>query len=193
MTRILGSWSDGPWPWKLFFYDLKVICPLLRSKHKMRMYTPALFKSIERFWVNYTKWEHFEIVAFLFVPIIFNASMTGQRRIEWLSVEPTLRIMRLLRCYISQEITIVTRKSCLETNTKTALRYRSTTILKLWYMMVMWSMRMQKFIDQLSFFFKWPTGNHFGFLYVKFVMSYPCVRHYIFFFIHGPVILHFLS
>ena len=28
---------------------------------------------------------------------------------------------------------------------------------------------------------------------VKFVMGYPCVRHYILFYIHGPVILHFLS
>ena len=30
-----------------------------------------------------------------------------------------------------------TRKSCSETNTEAALRYRSTTILKLWYMMAM--------------------------------------------------------
>ena len=28
---------------------------------------------------------------------------------------------------------------------------------------------------------------------VKFVMGYPCVRHYILFYIHGPAILHFLS
>ena len=28
---------------------------------------------------------------------------------------------------------------------------------------------------------------------VKFVMGYPFVRHYILFYIRGPVILHFLS
>ena len=33
----------------------------------------------------------------------------------------------------------------------------------------------------------------FWFFSVKFVMGYPCVRHYILFYIHGPVILHFLS
>ena len=32
---------------------------------------------------------------------------------------------------------------------------------------------------------KWPTGSHFGFLCVKFVMGYPCVRHNILFYIHG--------
>ena len=26
----------------------------------------------------------------------------------------------------------------------------------------------------------------------KFVMGYPCVRHYILFYIHGPAILHFV-
>ena len=46
--------------------------------------------------------------------------------------------------------TWLTRKSCSEMNTKAALRYRLTTILKLWYMMAMWSIRKQKFIDQLS-------------------------------------------
>ena len=40
---------------------------------------------------------------------------------------------------------------------------------------------------------KWPTGGHFAFFSVKFVMGYPCVRHYILFYIHGPVIWHFLS
>ena len=42
---------------------------------------------------------------------------------------------------------------------------------------------------------KWPTGDHFGFFSVKFVMGYMyhCVRHYILFYIHGPAILHFLS
>ena len=67
-------------------------------------------------------------------------------------------------------------------------------------MMAMWSMRKQKFIDQLSFKIseiikknnkKWLTGGHFSFFSVKFVMGYPCVRHYILFYIHGPVILHF--
>ena len=68
-----------------------------------------------------------------------------------------------------------------------------------WYMMAMWSMRKHKFIDQLSCKIseivkkKWPTGSHFGFFSVKSVMGYPCVRHYILFYIHGPVILHFLS
>ena len=31
------------------------------------------------------------------------------------------------------------------------------------------------------------------FFSVKFVMGCPCVRHYILYYIHGPVILHFLS
>ena len=31
------------------------------------------------------------------------------------------------------------------------------------------------------------------FFTVKFVMGYPCVRHYILFYIHVPVILYFLS
>ena len=39
---------------------------------------------------------------------------------------------------------------------------------------------------------KWQTGGHFGFFSVKFVMGYPCVTHYILFYIHDPVILHFL-
>ena len=40
---------------------------------------------------------------------------------------------------------------------------------------------------------KWSTGSQFGFSSVKFVMDHPCVRHYILFYIHDPVILHFLS
>ena len=72
------------------------------------------------------------------------------------------------------QVTIIrqrARKSCSETNTKAALRYRSTTILKLWYMMAMRSMRKQKFIDLLSCKIseivkkneikKRPTGSHF--------------------------------
>ena len=39
---------------------------------------------------------------------------------------------------------------------------------------------------------KKPTGSHFGLFSVKFV-GYHCVRNYILFHIHGPVILHFLS
>ena len=33
-------------------------------------YTPTLFKSIERFWLNYTEWDHFKFIAFFFVPSI---------------------------------------------------------------------------------------------------------------------------
>ena len=40
---------------------------------------------------------------------------------------------------------------------------------------------------------KWPTGSHFGFFCLEYVMGYPCVRHNILFHIHGPVILHFYS
>ena len=60
-------------------------------------------------------------------------------------------------------------------------------------------MRKQEFIDQLSCKIsekvekKEPTGSHVGFFSVKFVMGYPCVRHYILFYIHGPVILHFMT
>ena len=54
---------------------------------------------------------------------------------------------------------------------------------------------MQNVRDKKNIFFlkKWPTGSHFPFFSVKFVMGYPCVRHYILFYIHGPVSLHFLS
>ena len=31
------------------------------------------------------------------------------------------------------------------------------------------------------------------FITAKFVMGYPCVRHYILFYIHGPAILHFFE
>ena len=31
----------------------------------------------------------------------------------------------------------------------------------------------------------------FDFISAKFFMGYPCVRHYILFYIHGPAILHF--
>ena len=31
------------------------------------------------------------------------------------------------------------------------------------------------------------------FITAKFVMGYPCVRHHILFYIHGPAILHFFG
>ena len=40
--------------------------------------------------------------------------------------------------------------------------------------------------------YKWPTGGILDFISAKYVMGYPCVRHYIPFYIHGPAILHFL-
>ena len=33
----------------------------------------------------------------------------------------------------------------------------------------------------------------FYFMTAKFVMGYPCVRHYILFYIHGPAVLHFFA
>ena len=68
-----------------------------------------------------------------------------------------------------------------------------------WYMMNYVKYKEAEIHDQLSCKIseivkkKWPTDSHFGFFSVKFVMGYPCVRHYILFNIHGPVILHFLS
>ena len=63
-------------------------------------------------------------------------------------------------------------------------------------------MRKQKFIDQLSCKIseimrkKKLNGGlaailDFRPITAKFVTSYPCVRHYILFYIHGPAILHF--
>ena len=40
---------------------------------------------------------------------------------------------------------------------------------------------------------KWPTTAILDFNSVKFVMSYPCVRHSILFYIHGPAILLFFE
>ena len=59
-------------------------------------------------------------------------------------------------------------------------------------------MKKQKFIDQLSckiseIVEKKKKKKLNGFFSVKFVMGCPCVRHYILFYIHGLVILHFLS
>ena len=41
-----------------------------------------------------------------------------------------------------------------------------------------------------------PTGGHLGFITAKLLRNkkgYPCVRHYILFYIHGPAILHFFE
>ena len=58
-------------------------------------------------------------------------------------------------------------------------------------------MRMQKFIDQLSCNISEIMRKKNGrlaaildFITAKFLMRYPCVRHYILFYIHGPAILH---
>ena len=40
---------------------------------------------------------------------------------------------------------------------------------------------------------KWLPGNHFSFISAKFVMGYPCVRHHVLFYIHGPALLYFLE
>ena len=53
--------------------------------------------------------------------------------------------------------------------------------------------KIKKIIKKKNLKKKCPTGSHFGFSFVKFVMGYPCVRHYTLFYIHGPVIMHFLS
>ena len=56
---------------------------------------------------------------------------------------------------------------------------------------------MQDFRDRKKKFKKKKKNGQLAvildFFIVKFVMGYPCVRHYILFYIHGPVILHFLS
>ena len=39
----------------------------------------------------------------------------------------------------------------------------------------------------------WLTDSHFRFFSVKFVFGYSCARHYILFYIHGPVTLDFLN
>ena len=39
--------------------------------------------------------------------------------------------------------------------------------------------------------FKWPLAAILDFISAKSVMGYPCMRHYILFYIHGPAILHF--
>ena len=52
---------------------------------------------------------------------------------------------------------------------------------------------MQDFRDSVKKKKKKPTDSHFGFFSVKFVTGYACVRHYILFYINGPVIFHFFS
>ena len=70
-----------------------------------------------------------------------------------------------------------------------------------WYVMAMWSMREQKFIDQLSCkiseimrktILNGRLAAILDFISAKFVMGYPCVRPYILFYIYGPAILLFL-
>ena len=63
-----------------------------------------------------------------------------------------------------------------------------------WYAMAMWSMRKQKFIDQLSckIFFKTIKNGRLvailDFISEKFVMEYPCVRPFILFNTYGLAI-----
>ena len=61
-------------------------------------------------------------------------------------------------------------------------------------------MRRQKFIDQLSCklseisrktILNGRLAAILDFITAKLVMGYPCVRHYILFYIHGPAILLF--
>ena len=70
-----------------------------------------------------------------------------------------------------------------------------------WYLMALSSMRKQKFIDKLScnistIMRKKLNGRLaaiLDFISAKFVMGYPCMRHYILFYIYGPAILHFFE
>ena len=50
---------------------------------------------------------------------------------------------------------------------------------------------MQDFRDNEKKKFTGRLAAILNFIIVKFVMGYPCVRHYILFYIHGPAILHF--
>ena len=67
-----------------------------------------------------------------------------------------------------------------------------------WYVMALWSMRGQKFIDQLSCEIpdimkkKWPTGGHFGFHNCEICHGLPLCETLHFVYIQGPAILHFL-
>ena len=50
---------------------------------------------------------------------------------------------------------------------------------------------MQDFRDNENFFFNGRLPTILDFITAKFVMDYPCVRHYILFYIHGPAIFIF--
>ena len=52
---------------------------------------------------------------------------------------------------------------------------------------------MRDFRDNENKIIKWPTAAIWDFISAKFVMGYPCVRHYILFHIYGSAILHFFS
>ena len=71
-----------------------------------------------------------------------------------------------------------------ETNTKAALHYFSTTILKLFSSEIHRSAIMQDFRDSEKKIIinNNKNGSHFDFFSVKFVMGYPCVRHYMLFY-----------
>ena len=67
-----------------------------------------------------------------------------------------------------------------------------------WYLMAMWSMRKQKFIDQLACKISEIIIKKNGrlaaildFISAKFVMGYSCVEHYNVFYIQGLASLHF--
>ena len=71
-----------------------------------------------------------------------------------------------------------------------------------WYVMDMWSMREQKFLDQLSCkiseIMRKKNWNGrlvtiLDFISAKFVMGYYCVRPSILFYIQGPANLHFFE
>ena len=68
--------------------------------------------------------------------------------------------------------------------------------------MDMWSMREQKFLDQLSCKISEKMRKNIwsgrlaailDFISAKFVMGYHCERPSILFYIHGPAILHFFE
>ena len=88
---------------------------------------------------------------------------------------------------------VKTRKSCSETNTKAALRYRQSAISNL--------MEISKFSHGLFYIttlaimqhlrdneknkIKMTSVSHSA----KFIMGYPCASPYILFYLHGPAIL----
>ena len=52
---------------------------------------------------------------------------------------------------------------------------------------------MQDFRDKEKKNYNGRLAAFLDFITAKFVMGYPCVRHYIFLYIHGTAILHFLN